>query len=301
MRWLEAERGLDFGGDYHALWRWSVDELEEFWRAIWDRFDVQHSGEAEPPCSPSARCRARAGSQGRRAQLRRAHLPRPATRRPSRSCTPPRAASSPRSPGPSCARASPRFAAGLRRARVERRRPGRRLPAQLARGADRLPRRGLDRRHLVVVLARLRRPQRRRPLRPGRAQGAARGRRLHLRRPRLRPHRRRRRAPARDAVPRAHRPRRATSTRTPIPARLANGVRWRRGRGSSGAGAELDFERVAFDHPLWILYSSGTTGLPKAIVQGHGGILLEQLKKSSPCTSTRSPATASSGSPRPAG
>jgi acetoacetyl-CoA synthetase len=43
-------------------------------------------------------------------------------------------------------------------------------------------------------------------------------------------------------------------------------------------GAELVFEPVPFEHPLWILYSSGTTGLPKPIVQGHGGILLEHLK-----------------------
>jgi acetoacetyl-CoA synthetase len=42
--------------------------------------------------------------------------------------------------------------------------------------------------------------------------------------------------------------------------------------------APLTFEQLPFDHPLWILYSSGTTGLPKPIVQSQGGILLEHLK-----------------------
>ncbi|MFJ4480385.1 acetoacetate--CoA ligase [Streptomyces xanthochromogenes] len=47
----------------------------------------------------------------------------------------------------------------------------------------------------------------------------------------------------------------------------------------TGGDAEPVFEQVPFDHPLWVLYSSGTTGLPKAIVQSQGGILLEHFKQ----------------------
>jgi acetoacetyl-CoA synthetase len=46
-----------------------------------------------------------------------------------------------------------------------------------------------------------------------------------------------------------------------------------------GEREPLEFAALPFDHPLWVLYSSGTTGLPKAIVQSQGGILLEHLKK----------------------
>ena len=58
-------------------------------------------------------------------------------------------------------------------------------------------------------------------------------------------------------------------------ARLENSVSW---EDVTAESAPLEFEQVAFDHPIYVLFSSGTTGLPKPIVHGHGGQLVEHRK-----------------------
>jgi acetoacetyl-CoA synthetase len=57
-----------------------------------------------------------------------------------------------------------------------------------------------------------------------------------------------------------------------------NAISWRDAL-DAGAGVPLRFERLPFDHPLYVMYSSGTTGLPKCMVHGAGGTLLQHLKE----------------------
>jgi acetoacetyl-CoA synthetase len=267
LEWLHSSRGLQFDS-YDQLWRWSVDDLEEFWSSIWDHFGLAESGSYEQVLSdermPGTRWFAGASANYAERALRR------------RDDRPALLFKSERLPLEAVSHADlyarvRAVAATLRDVGV---RPGDRVVGYMPNIPETVvaflaaasigavwsccsPDLGVP-----SVLDRFRQIE---PSVLFAVDGYVYGGKAFDRR---------------AAVGELQRGLPTLRTTIVVPS-LAEGVGSVEGTPwpeADAGGGELEFERLPFDHPLWILYSSGTTGLPKAIVHGHGGILLEHLK-----------------------
>ncbi len=274
MRWLEAERGLSFDG-YDELWRWSVDDLEAFWSSIWDFFGVQADGEYEQALGSSEMPGAEWFAGSRLNYAEHVFAGKDDTETAILHASELRELDE-LSWGELRTQVAA-VAAGLRALGVER---GDRVAAYMPNIPEAIvaflasagigaiwsscspdfgPASVVDRFAQIepkVLFA---------------VDGYRYGGKDFDRRETL--------ARLQAEMPSLERTV-VLPYLDPDPdlSPLRDAMRWDELL-ASGEGAELVFDRVPFDHPLWVLYSSGTTGLPKAIVQGQGGILLEHLKK----------------------
>lgn len=270
-RWLTERSGLRFTG-YDDLWRWSVDHLEDFWESIWDHFDIRAEGSRTPVLAshemPGAVWYPNARLNYAEHVFRNATDERPALVARSEG-TPDREVS-----WADLRRDTAALAARLRALGIG---PGDRVAAYVPNRAETVvaflacasigaiwsscaPDMGPG-----VVLDRLRQIE---PKLLVATDSYSYGGKVHDRSDTV--EELLRSLPSVQVVVHVGGP--LAQQRPPA---WRDRLEWAE---AIGTEAELRFERLPFGHPLWIVYSSGTTGLPKAMVHGHGGIVLTHLK-----------------------